>query len=263
MNSGEIFFISVLGVEIPVFIRHNPNARCLRLRVLDSGVRITIPRFCLAHEWRDFLSKHKNWIFKKYGEMRKKREAREAFLRPVDGAKIPYKGDFYPLKITESEKPVREVWFDDKCVSVRIPAQDGKSLYPAETETSIALAYWYRGRAVELALKVYEYWKDTADFRIAALRVKDLRSGWGSCTASGKISLNWRLIMAPEEVFEYVFVHELCHLRILRHNMEFWNSVRRYIPDFTGCRIWLKKNEDMLMNFPGGMKLPGVSLTEF
>lgn len=258
MNSGENFFITTAGLEIPVFIRHNPKARCLRLRVLDSGIRVTVPRFCMTHEWRDFLSKHKDWILKKYGEIRKRKETG---LRPVDGAKIPYKGDFYPLKIKNSEKP--EVQFDNKCVSVTISVRDGECSHSAESKASAALAYWYRGRAVELALKVYEYWKDTADFRIAALRVRDLRSGWGSCTASGKISLNWRLIMAPEEVFEYVFVHELCHLRILRHNMEFWDSVRRYIPDFTGCRIWLKKNEDMLMNFPGGMKLPGVSLTGF
>ena len=79
-----------------------------------------------------------------------------------------------------------------------------------------------------------------------ALRIKEQKQLWGSCSARGTINLNWRLILAPEAVFEYVVVHELCHLRVRNHQQEFWRLVAEVLPDYERHRRWLRANGHLL-----------------
>ena len=79
------------------------------------------------------------------------------------------------------------------------------------------------------------------------LRIKDQKQIWGSCSARGLINLNWRLILAPEPVFEYVVVHELCHLRVRNHQKEFWQLVAQILPGLRAPeRRWLRANGHLL-----------------
>ena len=73
-------------------------------------------------------------------------------------------------------------------------------------------------------------------------RIADQRSLWGSCTPRGLISLNWRLILAPTDVFRYVVVHELCHIRHANHSARFWQLLERQLPDYASWRAWLRVN---------------------
>jgi hypothetical protein len=85
----------------------------------------------------------------------------------------------------------------------------------------------------------------------AAVRIKQHRRLWGSCTSKGAINLNWRLILAPPAVFEYVVVHELCHLREPNHQAPFWRLVGEILPEFEEQRRWLKANGHLLTLRPG------------
>jgi hypothetical protein len=76
----------------------------------------------------------------------------------------------------------------------------------------------------------------------SALRIGDPVSLWGSCGAGGRISLSWRLLLAPPEVFRYVVVHELCHLRWRSHGPRFWGLVERQMPEFEVHRRWLREH---------------------
>ena len=78
------------------------------------------------------------------------------------------------------------------------------------------------------------------------LRVKEQKRLWGSCSSRGTVNLNWRLILAPEAVFEYVVVHELCHLRVRNHQCEFWRLVGAVLPGFEAQRRWLRANGHLL-----------------
>jgi len=80
----------------------------------------------------------------------------------------------------------------------------------------------------------------------SAVRVKEQKHLWGSCTAKGAINLNWRLIFAPRAVFEYVVVHELCHLRVRNHQSAFWRLVGEVLPGYRRERRWLKDNGHLL-----------------
>ncbi len=82
--------------------------------------------------------------------------------------------------------------------------------------------------------------------RPAGLRIADQRTLWGSCGASGRISLNWRLVLAPPEVLRYVVIHELAHLVHRNHSARFWNLVERQMPDFAIARRWLREHGSQL-----------------
>jgi predicted metal-dependent hydrolase len=82
--------------------------------------------------------------------------------------------------------------------------------------------------------------------RYARLSIRDPRTRWGSCAPDGRIMLSLRLAMAPPEVFRYVAVHELCHLRWRGHGVRFWQLVERQMPDYARHRQWLNRHGDAL-----------------
>ena len=81
------------------------------------------------------------------------------------------------------------------------------------------------------------------------LRVGDQRTLWGSCSPKGTLSFNWRLVLAPLEVADYVVVHELCHLRVLDHSRRFWALVESRRPHYREPRAWLREHGGELLAF--------------
>lgn len=81
------------------------------------------------------------------------------------------------------------------------------------------------------------------------IRIGGQRTLWGSCSACGTLSFNWRLVLAPSEVLDYVVVHELCHRRVPNHSREFWALVERHRPDWRRQRDWLREHGPELLAF--------------
>lgn len=76
--------------------------------------------------------------------------------------------------------------------------------------------------------------------------IKEYKSRWGSCSSSGDVSFNWRIIISPHHIVDYIVVHELCHLLEHNHGPKYWKHVERVIPNFNDCREWLKVNGERL-----------------
>ena len=81
------------------------------------------------------------------------------------------------------------------------------------------------------------------------LRTGDQRTLWGSCSPRGTLSFNWRLVLAPFEVLDYVIVHELCHLQVLDHSQRFWQLVEQHRPHWRIQRDWLRMHGPELLAF--------------
>lgn len=81
------------------------------------------------------------------------------------------------------------------------------------------------------------------------IRIGDQRTLWGSCSPGGTLSFNWRLVLAPLEVLDYIVVHELCHLRVPNHSQTFWMLVERRRPGWREPRAWLRKHGAELLAF--------------
>lgn len=111
------------------------------------------------------------------------------------------------------------------------------------------LEKWYRKEALlVIREKAKEFAKLLAvDFK--DIRIKDQKSRWGSCSSKGNLNFNWRIIMAPEPVCDYVVIHELCHLVFMDHSVNFWNLVESICPDYRQYKKWLKENGRQLYPF--------------
>ena len=81
------------------------------------------------------------------------------------------------------------------------------------------------------------------------IEIRDQRTRWGSCSTRGTLSFNWRLVLAPFEVLDYVVVHELCHLREANHSRRFWKLVETRRPDWRAHRDWLHEHGPELLAF--------------
>ncbi len=231
------FKLKISGIDIPVSVEKHRRFRRCSMRITDNGLRLTVPSVCFEREWRGFLDKHRRWVHRTYS----KHKARSEKLPKLEeGAKIPFKGNFFTLKSHDSGK--LEFTEDSFMVPVGLLDQHGKL-----QEKLIEI---YLDEAEKLLRKFIARWEDHLKDEVKAIKLKEMRSRWGSCSSKGNIAINWRLIMAPEEVFEYVFVHEISHIEIKAHNRNFWHSVELRLP---GAIIWrklLRKNNYMLMNFP-------------
>lgn len=87
----------------------------------------------------------------------------------------------------------------------------------------------------------FEYCKKMK-LTVNKVRIKDMKSRWGSCSTTANISINARLALAPYDVIEYIVVHEIAHRRYMNHQKEFWCLVEKYVPDYKEKRMWLKTN---------------------
>jgi predicted metal-dependent hydrolase len=74
------------------------------------------------------------------------------------------------------------------------------------------------------------------------MSIREQKTRWGSCSKKGNLNFNWKLIMSPPWVIDYVVIHEICHLRHLNHSKEYWALVEYYMPEYKSAREWLKKN---------------------
>lgn len=104
----------------------------------------------------------------------------------------------------------------------------------------------YKNEARELISRRTKYFSEIMGARYSKIRIGDASTRWGSCGPTGNLNFNWRLVLAPGEVVDYVVIHELAHLSIKDHSARFWKLVARYCPEHLERRRWLRKNGSSL-----------------
>lgn len=118
-----------------------------------------------------------------------------------------------------------------------VPAKDG----PKDAATR-ALEKRYRDAAKEYIPKRVKYYHELTGGNYNKITIRDQKTRWGSCSSNGTLSFNYRLMLAPPRVLDYVVVHELCHLTHMNHSTDFWNMVASILPNYKEYRKWLKDN---------------------
>jgi predicted metal-dependent hydrolase len=106
-------------------------------------------------------------------------------------------------------------------------------------------AQFARRAKIELPGRAWELAAETG-VELKSVSVRNQRSRWGSCSAGGAVSLNWRLVQTPERVRDYIIYHELMHLREMNHSDRFWARVEEVCPDWREAERWLKRNGSLL-----------------
>lgn len=120
---------------------------------------------------------------------------------------------------------------------------------PTETFTSAvspkqkeALEKRYRQAAREYFSSRVSFYAKILQVTFSSITIRNQKTRWGSCSSRGTLSFNWRLMLAPPRILDYVVVHELCHLIHMNHSADFWREVERILPDYKESRKWLKEN---------------------
>jgi hypothetical protein len=215
---------------VPLLMVHNPRARRYLLRLRPDGtVRVTIPRRGNISAARDFTSRNIGWLEQQFQRM----AVRPKF--PVAwnlGTEILFRGNAVRIE-TNSDSSIR---FGTERINVSDTKAD---LRPALQNHMRKLA------AQELPPRVTEL-ASIHGVKVSRISVRDQKSRWGSCSRRGTVSLNWRLIQAPDLVRDYIIVHELAHRRQMNHSEKFWQEMERLFPDYLQAERWLKHHGKLL-----------------
>lgn len=220
-----------------IALRANPRAQRYILRVpADGGPPVlTVPRGGSLATARDFAQRQRGWLAGRLGERPEAVPFVEGGVIPLRGAahRIVAAGGLRGLVRREAQA---ETQADDEAGAI------GHLLVP--------------GAAEHIARKLTDWLKrearrdlETAVARHAAalgrppsgLTLRDTRSRWGSCTADGRLSFSWRLVLAPPSILDYVAAHEVAHLAEMNHGPRFWAHCRRLAPHTEEARDWLKR----------------------
>jgi predicted metal-dependent hydrolase len=209
--------------ELAYTVRRSPRARRIRVKVdPHDGVEVVIPQRATKKDVRDAVAELRPWIERK---LREAERARASLAAPP--GTVPYLGSHLLLR------------YDDHRTRAH---RKGDVLHLPAADAQHALERWYRAEArrqIEPRLGVAT---DALGRPHTTLAIRNQRTRWGSCSSTGAMSFNWRLMLAPEPVLDYVIWHEACHLVVMDHSNRFWSLVERHLPGYREPRRWLRQN---------------------
>jgi predicted metal-dependent hydrolase len=218
---------------VPYRIRRSDRARHARILVGADGVEVVVPRRFPLRKVEPFVQEKSPWIER---TLRRMRES-EAEFPPAElenGGHVPYLGTRLMLKVSAEAGRVR-------AHVARRDAELRVALGPG-TPLEGALEAWYRRRArVEIAPRL-----DAAVARAgrsySTLQIRGQSTRWASCSTSGTMSFNWRLLLAPAEILDYVVEHEVAHLDVQDHSERFWRLLATRSPGWREHERWLRRH---------------------
>jgi len=224
---------------IPYTIKKSKRAKHVNISVGPDGVKVVAPLGVGDGEIIPLIEKRREWIFDKIKTFKSLKTTRVE-RRLVSGEELPFKGEDFTLRVMEYDGRYTKVVFDGQrfLVYVKKDISTGKR----REEIKKRLEQWYKGQARRLIHERLDFYKQQMDLDFNEVRLKDQKTRWGSCSTKGNLNFNWRLIMAPPFILDYVIVHELCHLKIMNHTKQFWQLVESCVPDYKARRNWLKEN---------------------
>jgi hypothetical protein len=215
--------------------------------VRAAGIEIVAPLGTPDQAIAGFVDHHRDWISGKASVWLRALSGHPGSGSLVDGGAILFRGE--PARVSVGGGGIRQaqVVYRD---GFRIALPDGAAHAEREALIEAGLQRWLM-RQAQIDARLYaERHGPRHGLVSSAVRVRNQKHLWGSCTAKGVIYLNWRLIFAPRAVFEYVVVHELCHLRVRNHQSAFWRLVGEVLPGYRRERRWLKDNGHLLTLLP-------------
>jgi predicted metal-dependent hydrolase len=221
----------------PIFVRHT-RARRYVLRLLPDGrARVTIPRGGSKTEAQRFADSQRDWIARQRRILSDRRARRPPLVWTPDGSgrdTILLRGR--PTRLTRADGPPAVIEVEPGRLLVSAP---GRNVGPL-------VIGWLKARAREELPARLRALGAQRGLEVTAVSIRNQRTRWGSCAPGGRISLNWRLIQVPDEVRDYVLLHELMHIRHPNHSPRFWKAVANACPWFDSSRAWLRQHSDLV-----------------
>jgi len=226
---------------LPYRIRRSNRALHARIQVDADGVEIVLPRHFPLRNVEPFVQEKRPWIER---TLRRMRESEDVFppARVCDGGEAPYLGERLSLAVRVEPSRTRAH------VARRGP-ELGVALGP-ETPLQSALEAWYRRRARAEVTPRLDAAVARAGRSYSSLQIRGQRTRWASCSSSGSMSFNWRLLLAPAEILDYVVEHEVAHLDVQDHSPRFWRLLASRCAAWQQHEAWLRRHGHALRLTP-------------
>ena len=210
--------------------------KTMSIEVEPTGeVTVIAPAFTSIDKIMERVKSRARWIVSKQYESKfidDTKINREA----ISGDSYMYLGRNYSLDIV----------LDEKSDNILVKLFRGKFVVNTYTKDEKlikkALENWYREKTLSKVKERIAYYKCYFNDDVKDVKVKEQKKRWASCTTKNELLFNWRCVMAPAFVLDYIVVHEMCHMEYKNHSKDFWNRVYSVMPDYDSRRLWLKNN---------------------
>ena len=194
----------------------------------DGVVKIKAPYSMPMHEIKKFVSDKQKWIIDKLRSINNMIENNKDL---IEYNQFMFLGTKYKPYYAD----VSGIVLDTEAHSIFVPKST------AESAVVVSIAGFFKKKAKEILSQRVKSISDTMNVAPKRIRFTSTKSRWGSCSAASIVSFNWRLIMLPTKIIDYVIVHELSHIKHMDHSNRFWSEVSVYIPDYGILRKDLKR----------------------
>lgn len=226
--------VELLGHPVEFDVQYSSDASKPRIDVDIHGVVVVLPESSGVNP-QELLQENAVWVIEKkrrYDSYRSQIPHRKY----EEGELFPYLGEKYEVVV--EQRPSSSVADG----TLRLAKHHVEA-----TSVKRALETLYRRKARETFEERAEYYADEMGVEYEQIEIRNQRTRWGSCSTTGTLGLNWRLMMAPLEIVDYIVVHELAHLRESNHTDVFWSLVAEHDPEYEAHARWLEEHSTRLV----------------
>lgn len=228
--------LSFDGENIPFVLQKSSDKRIsIRFKRNTTLLEIKTPNGKLDSQTRDVLNANKGWIVKNFRNQLQIQLKREEFLKRLAAGRILFRGEERRLIMVKGSK--RWVKYEEDVLHISLTVRE------AEVSSQAVLFGALKALAKDyLVRRTHELGQWTGS-TFGDIRVKNIRSKWGSCSSKSNLNFNWHLIFLPDSLVDYIIIHELMHLRELNHSPRFWAWVEKYYPNYKSAEKAIREYE--------------------
>ena len=225
-----------LGQHLLEYTLRRSKRRSIGFLIDDDGLRISAPRWVTIAEIDQAIREKQRWILAKLVERRDHSARRlQPHMQWRDGAALPYLGADITLRVPAGQQA--GIGYDGATRELTI----GLPPHAGEQQLKDRVQGWLQAEATKLFAARLPLYAEKLDVSFRAFSLSSAKTQWGSCSADGKLRLNWRLIHFSLPLIDYVIAHELAHLREMNHGPRFWATVQSVFPEFQSARKALRE----------------------
>ena len=233
-NGSKVDKKKVQKIQDIKIIRTSRRSKSISLKIRNGELEISCPYNTSETFLKNLVERKKVWI-KKNIERSSKNQLK---IDQISNGFITYKG--LELELLYKKSKIERIVVKDNKLKI---------FYSDESRSKKLIIEWLKLQANNFLRARLLFLSKRISIQFNSLTIKSYTARWGSCNIRGDIFLNWKLIMLPESVIDYVLIHELAHINVPNHSREFWKLVKKKDPNYCKNKRWLKDNGSSFILF--------------
>lgn len=236
-------YIEIKNEKIPIILRNYKNAKSVKMYFRGYTLNISKPARMGKKELLSIVKKYEEQLYTRYKEILSSDS--EEIKHWKENEKILYKGEEYTIRIKENKEKEINIKINEKEkeFNIEIPEEIIEDEKGTKKYIDKGIKTIFQKNTREIIQSKLLYWSKITDIQYKNFKIRDAISKYGSCKPKTKeLMFNSRLIMLPEDKIDAIIVHELCHITFPNHSKEFYELIKKYIPNYDEINKWLKIN---------------------